>query len=141
MCRIRIPSSQCKGLRIDITMIDFVNTTSLSCSLKKTEQTCTFQRPPYSKEDQVGACQILFNLKRSKQSKSELLVKSLYHPTSDVSLLQGIMYRLRGPSLMFNAFVPRAIQTAPPLPPNKLFHILSPNPFQPLGSTGKKYVT
>ena len=58
-------------------IIDFVNTTSLSCSLKKTEQTCTFQRPPYSKEDQVGACQILFNLKWSKQSKSELLVVSL----------------------------------------------------------------
>lgn len=135
MCRIRKPSSQCKRLRIVITIIDFVNTTSLSCSLKKTEQTCTFQRPPYSKEDQVGACQILFNLKRSKQSKSELLVKSLYHPTSDVSLL------LRGPSLMFNTFAPRAIQTALPLPPNKLFHILSPNPFQPLGSTGKKYVT
>ena len=72
---------------------------------------------------------------------SELLVKSLYHPTSDVSLLQGIMYRLRGPSLMFNTFAPKAIQTAPPLPPNKLFHILSPYPFQPLGSTGKKYVT
>ena len=135
MCRIRIPSSQCKGFRIDIMIIDFVNTTSLSCSLKKTEQTCTFQRPPYSKEDQVGACQILFNLKRSKQSKSELLVKSLYHPTSDVSLLQGIMYRLRGPSLMFNTFA------LPPLTPNKLFHILSPNPFQPLGSIGKKYVT
>lgn len=78
-------------------IIDFVNTTSLSCSLKKTEQTCTFQRPPYSKEDQVGACQILFNLKRSKQSKSELLVKSLYHPTSDVSLLLRDNVQTKGP--------------------------------------------